>query len=190
MNFDGSESVPDLNKATFLAFDDKAVPIDGSFIAEWRYPSGVVTRRIANRQGHTNIIFKMKLDPVPAGSACTLCWGTDKPFGTGGTPSTVTVVIENVEKGPDWQPGFGEPPNGAFEFAQQGGIPCRYIFGNAEFDMSLNFGPVSPEIDVLSLIIFSSAFFASGDNCQAFYENEVTDFFINGTATIFVPPVE
>lgn len=60
MNFNGSESTPDLNEATFLAFDDSIIPIDGSWIAEWKYPDGVTTRRIANRQGKTNIIFKFQ----------------------------------------------------------------------------------------------------------------------------------
>lgn len=189
MNFDGSESIPDLNKATFLAFDDKTVPIDDSWIAEWRYPSGVVTRRIANRQGHTNIIFKMKLDPVPAGDPCTVCWGTGKPFGSGQTPETINVVIENVEKGPGWIPDFGEPPNGAFRLSQIGGFPCRYVDADGIYNLIFTLGPDNASFSVFHIPGFVPSFDASGVECQTVFLNIITDEFVNGTATIFIPPI-
>lgn len=189
MNFNGSESIPDLNLATFLAFDDNAVPIKDSWIAEWRYPSGVVTRRIANRQGHTNIIFKMELDPVPAGDPCPICWGLNKPFGPGQTPESVTVVIANVKKGPGWQPSDGEPPDGAFILDQTSGLPCNFFFFDASF-----FIIFVTDASISSLVIFTTdltvfIFGSIGIQCQTFYENSLTDPFIGGTATVFVPPV-
>lgn len=190
MNFNGSESVPDLNLATILAFDDNTVPIKNSWIAEWRYPSGVVTRRIANRQGKTNIIFKMKLEPVPAGIPCTVCWGNGRPYGVGETPITVTVVIEGIKKTPAWIPPIGDPPDGAFELTQNIFQACTYEFDDINFDMDLIFTPGDATFIVRQAGGPVRSFFATGSVCATFFENEETFAFIGGTATIFVPPVE
>jgi len=56
----GSDSDPDLVKATNLAYTLGFLPIDNSNVMQWTYEDGIVVRKLANRQDHSNVLFKIQ----------------------------------------------------------------------------------------------------------------------------------
>lgn len=185
----GADADPDIPKAQDLAFTKGLLPLDKTNVMQWTYPSGIVVRKLANKQNKSNVLVKMGLDPVPAGDPCTVCWGNGKPFGVGETPESVTVVIADVEKGPGWMAGDGEPPNGTFELAQNPVSPCRYQFSDDDYFIEwLTLGRGSL-VGVTNKPSTVQSFLGRRAPCQTFYENEIVDKFIGGTATIFIPPI-
>ena len=56
----GADANPDLFKAQTLAYTDGFLPLDGSNVMQWSYDSGVVVRKLANRQDHSNVLFKIQ----------------------------------------------------------------------------------------------------------------------------------
>lgn len=185
----GADENPSIPHAQDLAYVKRFLPLDKTNVMQWTYPSGIVVRKLANKQNKSNVLFKIGLDPVPAGDACTVCWGIDKPFGGSQTPETITVVIEGVEKGPTWITGDGEPPNGTFKLLQVEPIPCQFEFEDDDFHMFLLYVPPFAGFQALSKNPLLQAFFDTIPPCGTFFTNETTAKFTNGTATIFVPPV-
>jgi hypothetical protein len=56
----GADSTPDLNKAQDLAYDMGFLPLRNSNVMQWTYDDDVVVRKIANRQDHSNCLFKFE----------------------------------------------------------------------------------------------------------------------------------
>lgn len=196
----GADPDPSIPAAQQLAYTFGFMPLDKTNVMQWTYPDDVIVRKLANKTGKSNVLFKFAeppppgpippdLDPVPAGDACSLCWGNSKPFGVGDTPESVVVVIQDIEKGSTWMPADGEPPDGIFILTQIGGTPCGYALFDADFSMFFNFGPVAAGFsifdDTFTIFIFSGP----GPICNTFFENTLTDPFVGGTATIFIPPI-
>lgn len=196
----GADENPDIPAAQNLAFTKGFMPLDKTNVMQWTYPDDVIVRKLANKQDKSNALFKFApepppgpippvLDPVPAGDACIFCWGNGKDFGVGETPSSLVVVIQNVEKGPSWPPISGDPPNGTFELTQVGGTPCGYEFEDGDFTMILLFAPVTTVILIRNKPILIVSFQDLNLGCSTFFENTVTLPFVGGTATVFIPPI-
>lgn len=196
----GADENPSIPAAQNLAFTMGFLPLEKTNVMQWTYPDDVTVRKLANKNGKSNVLFRFAppplpgpippdLDPVPAGDACTVCWGNGKPFGVGETPETVIVVIQNVEKEPGWLAGDGEPPNGTFELTQDGGAPCRFVFENDDFLIVLFYLAFAGAFAVQNKPIIIFSFFEVSAVCSTFYRNTITDKFTGGTATIFIPPI-
>lgn len=127
-------------------------------------------------------------EPVPPGETCSVCWGAGKPFGVGPTPSEVRVMITGIEKGPDWEIGFGEPPAGSFDLTQTFGVPCGWTFENPEFIMQLIVGPLFSQFQVTQRPSLELSFFAQGLECGILFENELTDNFKEGVVEVTILP--
>jgi len=131
-----------------------------------------------------------RLLPVVAGDDCSVCWGVDKPFGSGATPSELVIVFEGVEKGPDWEVSDGEPFNGVFHLEQSLLFPCEFFYSNvgvAEILLRFYGGSTAlsfkREIDV---VYFGGTFLY---NCQTVFGNQLNSEFTGGTAVIRFPGV-
>lgn len=196
----GADENPSIPAAQDLAFTKNFLPQGKPLVEQWTYLDGKVVRKLASKIDKSNVLFRLggpgfeppeppPLDPVPAGDSCTVCWGNGKPFGVGETPDTVVVVIAGVEKGPGWMAGDGEPPNGTFDLEQLGGFPCRFIFQDDDRIVQIIFGPAAGVFQVINKPIFLQSFFAIGSECQTFFTNTVTNEFVGGTATIYIPPI-
>lgn len=196
----GADKDPSIPAAQDLAWAKKLLNLDGVNVMQWSYGGNHVVRKLAHRLTHSNVLVKFDdpppppiippdLPPVPAGDACTVCWGDGKPFGVGETPESVTVVIQNIEKGPGWMAGDGEPPNGTFLLTQNVGVACRFDFEDGSFVMQylslVGFGAFV----VINKPNTITSFLDTGIACQTFFVNTITGKFINGTATIFIPPI-
>lgn len=195
----GADKNPDIPVAQDLAYTKGFVTYLKTNVMQWTLAAGQFVRKIASKEGKTNILFLTgtpgpeppgppPLDPVPAGNACTVCWGNGRPYGVGETPITVTVVIEGIEKTPTWIPPIGDPPDGVFELTQNIFQACTYEFNDINFDMDLIFTPGDATFIVRQAGGPVRSFFATGSVCATFFENEETFAFIGGTATIFIPP--
>ena len=55
----GADKHPDLNVARKLIYTDSLVNQDDSNVMQWTYSEGYRVQKIANRKGHTNILFKL-----------------------------------------------------------------------------------------------------------------------------------
>jgi hypothetical protein len=55
----GADKHPDLNVARKLVYTDSLVNQDGSNVMQWTCPGDGRVQKIANRKGHTNILFKL-----------------------------------------------------------------------------------------------------------------------------------
>lgn len=185
----GADSDPDIRKAIELAYTWGLLPLDKTNVMQWTYPSGVVVRKLAHRKTGSNVLIKFGLTPVPAGDPCTICWGNGKPFGPGETPNKVTIVIEGVEKGPGWTSGMGEPPNGTFILTQHVVSSCLFLFENDDFILRWSTGARQPLFQITQKPSSEISFLTPAIPCRTFYENTITDSFVGGTATIFIPPI-
>lgn len=132
----------------------------------------------------------IEVDPVAAGDACMICWGTDKPFGDGDTPESITVNFSGVQKGPDWLAGDGEPIEGEFELTQDPGNACTFNGGAPDFLIICDFTAVNTEVTVLSAL-GPIAFLSQGSGpCETLVFNEEVSEFENGSCKIIIPEVE
>ena len=55
----GADAKPDINVAELLAYDYGFIKDDKSNVMQWTYPGDGRVQKIANRKGHTNILFKL-----------------------------------------------------------------------------------------------------------------------------------
>lgn len=55
----GADTDPDMGKTYDLMVTKGFLPQDGSNVMQWTYDDGVV-RKLASRQGATNILFKLE----------------------------------------------------------------------------------------------------------------------------------
>lgn len=138
----------------------------------------------------TRITAPVPLDPVAAGDACVNCWGQGKPFGSGGTPETIEITFEGVEKNVDWVPGAGEPIDGTFTLVQDVVFSCWYRFGGfptteilVEFRAGETFVGGTSDTNVTC---FRGT---SVQACSTVVGNEWAFRFKNGTATIRIPGI-
>jgi hypothetical protein len=137
----------------------------------------------------TPIPPERKPNPVPAGDDCDICWGVGKPLGGGPPPSEVIATFFGIEKGPDWEPGDGEPLAGDYTLTQDSIDPCYFLFDNdpewivwsctSEYSELWHFNSVGPD-----------SFDQWGTPCQVFFENIEFRWFINGSGKITLPGIE
>lgn len=128
-------------------------------------------------------------DPVPPGDPCDFCWGPGKPFGLV-TPEELIITVTGIEKGPNWMPIDGDPPNGVFILSQPfPAVPCFFISPFVDPRIGIFFDVASTGVDgeVSSGEMFFEALPAVP--CLTVIENELDDHFTGGTATITIPPV-
>lgn len=196
----GADKNPSIPAAQDLAWAKKLLNLEGVNVMQWSYGGNHVVRKLAHRLTHSNVLVKFDdpppdpvippdLPPVPAGDACTTCWGNGKPFGVGETPSKMTVVIQDVEKGPDWIPFNGEPPNGTFELIQNPNVPCTFNGFTVGFLLQLSYGGLFTVFQVIGFPLGGISFFGFEGACQTFHVNTVTLPFVGGTATFFMNPI-
>lgn len=196
----GADENPSIPAAQDLAWTKRFMPLKKTNVVQWTYPDDVIVRKLAHRKTGSNCLFKFAppppppvippdLPPVPAGNACSVCWGNGKPFGVGETPVSITVVFQNIEKGPDWHPFFGEPLNGTFLLAQFFIVPCIFNLIDDDFTVGVDFDPRITFISLFRVGVVVPYFEATGIPCQTFFENTVDSFFTGGTATVFIPPI-
>lgn len=122
------------------------------------------------------------------GILCVNCWGPGQSFGPGTSPEFMSLASEGIEKGPSWVPGNGEPLNGEFTLTQRSVTPCVYRWdGNGQERWQVAFGAASTVIIGRSFggqQMFSEI---TGTECVDSFENQESNFFVNGTATLFIP---
>lgn len=196
----GADKDPSIPAAQDLAYIMGFLPLEVTNVMQWTYPDDVVVRKLAHRKTGSNVLFKFALPPpppvippdlppVPAGDACTICWGDGKPFGVGETPESITVVVQDIKKGPAWMPIHGEPPNGTYELMQDGANSCRFVFEDDDFLIIFFSFAATGAFAVQNKPTMVFSFLTIGIACQTFYENSVVTEFVNGTTTIFIPPI-
>lgn len=196
----GADENPSILAAQDLAYTKGFMPLDRTNVMQWTYPDDVTVRKLANKNGKSNALFKFappeppgpippELDPVPAGDACVICWGNGLPFGVGETPESLVVVIQDVKKGLSWIPLFGEPPNGTFELSQDPIVPCDFGFEDDDYIMALGFGPPNATFLIRNKPTMVPSFSGSGVLCSTFFVSTENALFVGGTATIFIPPI-
>jgi len=96
------------------------------------------------------------LPPNEDGDNCTVCWGTDKPFGDGATPRTIEVTFRDLLPGEFWDP-TKEQSLLAPHLLVQTASPCTWTIESSDWLVSLSFS--ATEVD-LSLRILPSGSFA------------------------------
>jgi len=127
---------------------------------------------------------RQDISPPPAGVLCSVCWGLDKPFGSGPTPSVVTVVFSGIEMGDKWEPADGKPPSNQYQLAQT--LPCTFTFSNADFDIELVYDSSSTTLtyDAPGFPIFNGQ---ESGSCHLELENDLLfedNHFFGGQAEI------
>lgn len=136
----------------------------------------------------TRITEPEQLEPVAAGSDCSVCWGIDKPFGDGGTPEKIFVILENIEKGPNWNAFFGEPPNGEYECSQGVSFPCQFLSPVVPgAKVTVLFSSGQTDISVITGLSFPVFTRTASQECLTVLGNEEDNLFTGGTATIRIP---
>lgn len=128
-------------------------------------------------------------NPVPAGNACTNCWGSGKPFGDGSTPDQIVVSVSGIVHGPNWIPANGEAPEGEFVADQLPGTPCQYLYNpGAGFDIEIKFLVATTTASIF--IPFGIIYFSGVVGvCETFLENTENDRFTGGSVKITIPKV-
>lgn len=196
----GADEDPSIPAAQDLAWTKRFLPFVKANVMQWTYAGNKVVRKLAHRLTGSNVLFKLDdeppppvippdLPPVAAGNQCANCWGNGEPFGVGETPESITVVIQDVEKGPAWMPGNGEPPNGTFILEQSPVVACWFNFVNVDYSMTLRFFPALTRFNVTQMPIAVLSFNSVTGPCDTTHENGVIAQFIGGTATLFIPPI-
>lgn len=128
--------------------------------------------------------------PVSPGSACSVCWGSGKPFGDGDTPDQIFLSLSGIDKGPLWHGGLPEPPNGEFVLTQRIGSPC--IFDTPIGLIAYNVG-FFPTLTAVSILTIGPTYIFNGQDlivCDTFLLNMITDYYVNGSALITIPEIE
>lgn len=130
------------------------------------------------------------LQPVAAGDPCSVCWGLNKPFGSGDTPESFEITFENIEKGPDWNPSLGEPIDGTFEVTQDVISPCIFrgdVVGGG--GILIVFG--ESETTVIAFTIPGNSSFVgnTGPCIMVVGNNVISTSFEGGTAVMRFPDI-
>jgi len=128
------------------------------------------------------------VDPVVPGPACALCWGPGKPFGDGDSPASVFLSVSGINKGPMWDPFYGEPPSGDFELFSV--VPCFYTL---QFDNTFMFVQWLGSATQISIVLLEPLDIFIGittELCETFLLNTVTEEFVGGSCRITIPDVE
>jgi len=128
--------------------------------------------------------------PVPIlvpGDKCDVCWGPAKSFGDIDTTKFIQVEISGVEKGPDWQPGDGEPVNGIFTVTQDDILPCTYylLFSVPMIFLLFAWGQTQLEAKNEKNVEYFMTFSAGG--CPTVINNDLRFHFTGGTAKLWIP---
>lgn len=196
----GADENPNIPAAQDLAWTKRFMPFVKANVMQWSYGGIKVVRKLAHRLTGSNVLFKFDepppppvippdLPPVPAGDACNTCWGNGKPFGVGETPESITVVIQDVKKGPDWMAADGEPPDGTFELSQLSEFPCFFQGITASLVMTLLWDIGGSAMGVVNLPSGTPSFFGFGVECKTVFNNSLNAEFTNGTVTVFIPTI-
>ncbi len=56
----GADDRPNIAAAQELAFTMGFLPVRRGNVMQWTYPDGIVVRKLASRQGKSNILFKIQ----------------------------------------------------------------------------------------------------------------------------------
>lgn len=125
--------------------------------------------------------------PPGAGDPCAFCWGPGKTFGDGDTPDQITVDVSGINKGPNWVPGDGEPPNSLYVLDQAGfGLPCAYQWFEPGLSVAIEFAAAV----TTAVIMVNGAVFAlagtSNEACDIWIASNVDDHFTSGSLLMFV----
>ncbi len=130
-------------------------------------------------------IVSTEIAPAGVGLACALCWGdSSSPFGTGFTPDKVMVQVADIEKGPQWIPSDGEPPNGTYILDQNSA--CKYTFASALTDILLEWTSGQSDFLMVKGAVFQFVGIILSD-CRLSFEGGLSpglQSFQNGTAIV------
>ena len=127
------------------------------------------------------------IEDVPAGNECVICWGEDRPFGNGDTPSQIKIEFDGIEKSLGWLPIDGEPPDGVFICNQIVGIPCQYLFSVIGPEIRVAFFSNQTQVRAESDTSRPAFFGQIIEICQTVFSNQGEIAFENGTATVTIP---
>lgn len=131
----------------------------------------------------------LELDAVAAGLACSICWGTGKPFGDGDTPEKIQLNFSGINKAPDWLPGMEEPFEGLFELDQDAFAPCHFEFSSVDWQVDCTFESGNTEIILEGKIAGFQFLSPSANACQQLVFNERALRYENGSCKILIPEV-
>lgn len=111
------------------------------------------------------------------------------PFDGVQTPANIQIIIEGVEKGPNWWMGDGEPNNGTFDLVQDGIDPCAYATTGWPYSKFVTFkeGFIECAGSNVSPALFFRNFGILYDDLIG--DNTVADHFIEGSVKIIVPGI-
>ena len=129
------------------------------------------------------------IPPTNAGGDCSICWGLNKPFGDGGTPDKIIVILSGIHQGPNWVPADGEALDGEFILDQLVPAFCRYALD----DLSGN--TVAVHFNAGNTFVFANPpsivphFVGTGGICSTLIFNQENDHFKDGTCRIYIPGV-
>jgi len=56
----GADTNPNISKAQQLAYEMGFLPLKNSNVMQWTYENGIVVYKLANRQDHSNVLFKIQ----------------------------------------------------------------------------------------------------------------------------------
>lgn len=117
----------------------------------------------------------------------TICWGLNRPLGSGIPPQFLTVWFDGIEKSSTWSAGDGEPLNGYYTLDQ-------LIFGEVwdfgafgDLFMFLKYDFQGTEINFVNE--FGKQIFLAFTSriCITHLENEAVGPFENGFAELIIP---
>ena len=113
-----------------------------------------------------------EISPPSAGSACSVCYGTGKPFGNVATPDYVSIVVQDIIIGTAWQLNDGDPANGSYKLEQIS--PCVWQFAGDETTVTLQWSLDGTEVTIERNLISQ---FESADSaaCTIFGNNDFAD---------------
>lgn len=56
----GADTKPSIAASQDLAFVKSFMPVDDANVMQWTYDHGIVVRKLARRQDHSNCLFKIQ----------------------------------------------------------------------------------------------------------------------------------
>lgn len=127
--------------------------------------------------------------PTSAGTYCSTCWGPVNILGPAPTPRQVVLVYSGFEKGVDWVPRDGDPPDGEYTLWQSGFTACTWsqLYGDNNFGLYFTFAGTTLRIirfggyDVFRMV--------NPGQCLLFLPNTIDKHFKNGSVQIILPEV-
>lgn len=114
----------------------------------------------------------LPINPPSAGSACSICFGTDKPFGNAATPDYMSATIADIILGTTWIEDDGLVANGSYKLTQLSPCVWQFLGGDVIVTLVWSLGGTAVTVERNAILQFESLNSAA---CTIFGNNNFAD---------------